>query len=421
MPDVTFSITERFIINPVLYMRAPLRYATDSPPSMMGKIWHVLEAELGARATAIFTSVFAAADALIHLGTGFYKLAYLELQKRYEIKPESWNDAEVKDHFEAVGFYTGMALVGSIICGIWPDSCKLLRRTPTPPSETNIIEQLPLDVRNLYEAYINNKLESPEKSAKEKLQEFWSNSNLSGKHWFVQVFNSQGCKEVRKSFAPIVYRDITLRQVNNHTWTKTNVSWKNEGELTTYNWGQINQISRGVFFHATSEEALESILKTKKIEVRHEKAFRGAFVSTKPELSFGKCVLVFRRNIERLSKLQHGFTINQDAYWAGFSQDIPVAESTLACILVNSHNYQEVESIKEKCEQWAGRKIEVISYEEAKSQIHKIGNGGPGIPFEWPDEGEEAGLAILNAMKPVLSLAQKADTQYQPQKQLLIH
>lgn len=176
-------------------------------------------------------------------------------------------------------------------------------------------------------------------------------------------------------------------------------------------WERTNTFSKGFFFHATSEKALESILKGKKVEVRHEKAYRGAFVSTQPELGFGRCVLAFKRNIERLSSLEHGFTINQNTYWAGFSRDIPVDGNTLAYIILNSRSEEERQTLETQCEQWTGRKINVILVEDAQPKLNEVESLGMGIPREWPEEGEQPGQKILHAMKLSIAVPQRVTVQ----------
>ena len=119
MPNAAFSLTERVIINPVLYMRAELLDDPEFSPGIGKKVWHFIEAEIFARVTAIFTSVFAAADAFVHFLTGCYKGTYLLLEKCCNIQAP-WNKSEVYAHFQGAAFFTSIALTGSVVGTIWP-------------------------------------------------------------------------------------------------------------------------------------------------------------------------------------------------------------------------------------------------------------------------------------------------------------
>jgi len=395
MSNPSFSVTNHIIINPVMSMRADLLNDPKSPVGIGKKIWHGIESEIISRIVALFTSIFAAVDAFVHFFTGCFKAIALAS------KNVTWNADEVKEHFKSAAFFGAIALVGSIAAGVWPGVLKYFKRNPVPPSsnDANLTSNIPEKIRNLVNDVVSEKEQSPFK----QLKDFWKTSNLSGKRWFVEAFNQDGkqIKKVRKELADIVYRPIVATSLS-----KKNIKWLNEKEIGNKVEGvfdKIDSLSKGFFFHATSEKALESILKTKRVEVRHEKLYRGAFVSTRPELSFGKCVLAFKRNIERLSTLEHGFTINQNTYWAGFSQDIPVSESTLAYIMLDSQSIDQKTALEALCEKWTGRKIEVILVNNTQSKIKDIESLNTGIPKEWPDEGEKVGVGILNAMKLALT------------------
>lgn len=226
-----------------------------------------------------------------------------------------------------------------------------------------------------------------------ELKDFWQQTNLTGKHSFVQQFKHKDYEVVREVLADTVYRHID---------NKRNVQWLNEDAISDkleLNIKGIKTFSKGFFYHATSEMALQSILTSKKVEVRHEKAYRGAFVSTQPELCFGKCVLVFNRSIERLSKLSIGFILDKKTYWAGFSSDIPVEDNTLAYIILDSKLEEERRALEYKCLLWANRKISVVLIDTADQVIKKVEALGMGIPNEWPFGGEKVAVLVYNSLK----------------------
>jgi hypothetical protein len=417
MADVGFSLTERAIVNPILYLRASPVNDPDSRCETRKKIWHVVESELIARVIAVFTSVVAASDGVVHLASGVYKAGRLLLGRCRILTPASCNGAEVRAHFREAAFFTAIAVVGSVASTIWPGVVKYFVLDSFlggggPPDNTNpnggggggggliaeptklpdaIASELPDSVAALVELVCSKKECAPYNT----LRQFWQGSTLTEKYWFVRAFNYPSFAPVRKALGDLVYSFIT-----SSTRGERHVRWLNEHEIsTTVSARNIDAVSKGFFFHATSQQALESILKSKRVEVRHEKAFRGAFVSTLPDLYFGPCVLVFKRTIERLSQLEHGFVKGQEVYWAGFSKDIPVQEDTLAYILFNSTNQDERDVLQSKCLQWYGRQVPVVLMGDAIEKIRQTSDLQLGIPSEWKNEGEEVGRNILRAMR----------------------
>lgn len=420
MPAVDFSLTERAIINPVLWMRADLLNDPESPPGIIRKVGHFIEAALIARVIAVFTSVFAFIDASVHLLTGICKGGYLLLRKYHFVKPASWNKAEVYGHFQNAALFAGATLVGSVAGVIWPGVVKYFQSlNPTDSGED--LKDCPESISELVSILV-------EDSKKDKLTPlgvallklFWESGDLSYKHWFVKAFNQNGqpFQEAREKLASIVYSSFIA--------PLDQVQWLNQPEV----WSRLTvrktqTFSKGFFFHATSVEALKSILKTRRVEVRHEKAYRGAWVSTQPEPIFGKCILVFKRNIERLSKLNLGF-MNTDsqglgqaaqgqAYWAGFARDIPVTETTLAYIILDSEDKNERRALKESCKEWAGRKIQVIRLKNVVEKLQKIKDLNLGIPKEWiKGPSNNNGPLIFRAMQIAAGVYQPAVAVPQP-------
>ena len=146
------------------------------------------------------------------------------------------------------------------------------------------------------------------------------------------------------------------------------------------------------------------------MEVRHERAFKGAFVSTTPELHFGRCILAFKRTIERLSPLEHGFAISSKSYWAGFSRDIPVAESTLAYIILNSRSEEERVELEARCKEWTGRQIEVISFDNFRHKPQQVQDLHMGIPHEWSAPSPRTSVGVM-IHKTLLLRAKEAKLQ----------
>lgn len=411
-PSISFSLTERIIIDPVLGMRAPPSpQEAQQSPNFRGKIWNVFESEILARVASIFTSVFAAADAFAHLTFALYKEAYFISRSICHLTPATWNSAEICGHFQRAASFFKLTFIGSLIGFISPGALKQFRYSPSAPSSED--ENIAFDI-NTPEALreLANRVTKAQVPIDELLQ-FWKESPLENRDRFVSLFSRTGFRDIRINLAQAVYRPITMGK---------SVQWLSRPEVDQkINSIKDNAFNQAFFFHTTpNEKTLESILRSKKVEVRHEKAFRGAFVSTQPE-EFGRYILAFRKNIERLSKLEHGFYIGSSAYWAGFSRDIPVTDTTLAYIILANGDANECEKLKNQCQQWTNRSINVISLSDAERTLNAVQQLGMGIPIEWPEEDEGTADKILNTLKArtseTLSVQQTTATQHVPQKQ----
>lgn len=435
-PDLDFSLTEKLIINPTLQMRA----AGRSDARCCEKFWNGIQAQVIARVVALFASIFAAVDCFVHLLTGASKAAYLQLTQCKCLKflpPSDTSKATIREHFRQAGRFALITLVGSIAGSVWPGAFRPMRYSG--PAQLIVTEKhgdkkekgalflnLPNDLVALvhkvqdlgsFKSIAKQALNVADTSVQKILQEleaYWKKSNLQNKHLFVQVFgyDFENYQRVREECAKIVYRHAKSDN-------PAPVKWLSAKEVDSECRNifsraiSADQFSQGYFFHATpTEKGLESILKSRKIEVRHEKAFRGAFVSTKPETIFGKFVLALKRPIERLSKLEHGFKADETSYWAGFSRDIPVNEDTLAYIILNDDekekaaaSEQERKALETQCQEWTKRKIDVILRSKVEERLKDVAKLNMGIPKEWPDEGPTAAAAILPFFRPAVAVA----------------
>lgn len=410
MANVTFSLTDRFIINPVLSMRASLSIDPANPPGLGARICHYANSEGTARVIGAFASVFAAADCAVHLASGIYKGSYLLLSKLNCccLSPAPWSSQEVRGHFSQAGKFHVLMLIGSIAGAVWPDVFNyFLPSTPIDCNADNGSNEdekswtdAPEELLELVKAVKNGEEQAPY----ERLRNYWRGASLNNKNWFVKIFgsdNSDKFAPVRVELSRMVYRHID-QPIDRQQLHNRRLTWHSGNEIDARIknvWNASKTFNKGFFFHATPEMNLESILKGRKVEVRHEKLYRGAFVSTRPETSFGPCILVFKRNIERLSRLEHGFTMGNRTYWAGFSQDIPVTEQSLAYIILNNADEGKRQELEKNCNAWTGREIDVISLRNVENNLEAIEGLDMGIPIEWPDEGENVGRPILQHLQ----------------------
>ena len=111
-----FYLTRIVNANPIQYLRTQLK---KDQTSCQARISHVIKSEVITRVIALFTSVFAAADTLIHLGIGLGKGACCLAKKDY-------TKEQVYEQFKVAGTFALVTILGSIICVIAPgfDSSK---------------------------------------------------------------------------------------------------------------------------------------------------------------------------------------------------------------------------------------------------------------------------------------------------------
>ncbi|MDB6080988.1 MAG: hypothetical protein JWO53_260 [Chlamydiia bacterium] len=387
MVEITYSYTEEKLIVPALNLRTDLCCNPARPPRLMKKFCHFINAEFASRILCIFVSVFAVYDASIHLANCGYKGALLIVQKCSWIQL-SYTSQEVLSHSRRAIVYVALMITGSVLGVIYPDLLKIfLNSAPVLQDDDDTDEGAPPAVKDLVQEVRCGYEVGPYP----KLTAFWNNSNLANKHWFVRVFsrNEKPFRAVKNFFAPQVYEPIPNKTSSSFFSTRK-VEWLHADEIAakiTPASRKVDTVAQAFFFHATSKKALELILQSGNIEVRHQRAYRGAFVSTRPELEYGPCILAFKRTIERLSKLENGFTRNY-AFWAGFSKSIPVTGNTLAYIMLNGNSERERQELEEQCTRWLGKKISVFLYNDVQKTIESISKLDLGVPSEWVNSGE---------------------------------
>jgi hypothetical protein len=145
---------------------------------------------------------------------------------------------------------------------------------------------------------------------------------------------------------------------------------------------------KGVYFHATGMQNVIDILKSGKVERRDNKVYQGAFVSTKPEIIYGKVVLVFNRTIEKLAGpvISAQYAKDSGAHWAGFSGNIPVNTETLECVAVGDVK-GDLTNLSQQLSQAAGREIKVVPLGPIiQERNQKAAEEGIFVPEEWPFE-----------------------------------
>ncbi len=366
MSNVNFSLTEQIVINPVLELRAAPLNTPENPLTFSGRVKHFFKSEVATRIIAIATSFFAAIDFMVHLGTGIVKGAHLGLRKLgIRCLSPAPSSAEISHHFKQSAKFLGITVIGSIAATVWPGVLKYFRVSPLSPRGSSSA-----DWKSTSETVQNLWTQAADKKVFDKL---WKNASINDRRTFVHLLDKDSSNKAIKAKSELIntiYRKITQNPGN---------QWPTQKGVD-------------VFYHATSRKNLKKIIESGRLEVRWEQRYSGAFVSTKPETGFGNYILVFNRNIERLSHLNHGFSV-ENAYWAGFSHDIPVNAMTLNGILIYNEKYGEVFKLQKSYSDWAGQGIEV----KPLSQQNSI-SGDKEIPKEWPGDDPNAS-AIQQTMK----------------------
>ena len=409
MPSPLFSLTVDLIIDPVLILRESSPGSAEGTPTVLDHLWCFTKAELATRVMALFTSVVAVADVGTHLGTAVYKGGYIGVgflikhtfvHYFFTLSPVTWDLDEIGLHGYNTAVFSLIVLVGSVAGFIWPGVFQYFPHTDGLLSpDSDVEQQMPVELSRLAQEVSRDGEVSPYN----RLQAFWRDGPLAHKHWFVKIFSNDlpKFKAVRKALETMVYRPIGTDakdasfKLSRLLSANHQVRWLSSSEVAEgVNGGlsRTNAYSQAFFFYATHRGALESILKSKQIG-------RGEFVSTRPELSCGPCILAFKRVIERLSPLVQGFTRNEKAYWVSFGNAIPVNENTLAYIILSSNSEAERLDLETRSKQWTGKKINVILYGDVQDKLRRIERLKMGIPIEWPEETKEQADLIFTRLQ----------------------
>ena len=150
---------------------------------------------------------------------------------------------------------------------------------------------------------------------------------------------------------------------------------------------------RYAYFHGTrTVDFALSILRDGQIDVKHDGAFPGAFVSTEPEPGYGPYYFAFKRRIEWNSPLRSGVDYGGNQYWAGFSEPIKINQENLGCIVVNGSE-EERHQLRERIlmdeelrERFAWIPIVLKSEQEDALRFEGLALNTPNrcIPKSWP-------------------------------------
>ena len=201
------------------------------------------------------------------------------------------------------------------------------------------------------------------------------------RHQFIQTFSQDrlGYEQVRQSYGSKIYQRKGFSQ-KNETFNPWALIQKQE------NHDEFRSCQKAAYFHATDLLSAEKILQSGKVLVMQQKMFRGAFVSTRPEMMYGPTVLIFNRQIEQAAPLLRNDCKKQFC-WMGFGRDIPVNQNTLEGIAVKGATSTEREELQKRFSELAGRNVMVIEASDLRQCVERRDQvDGIIIPTEWnPD------------------------------------
>ncbi|MCB1136583.1 MAG: hypothetical protein KDK78_09970 [Chlamydiia bacterium] len=195
-------------------------------------------------------------------------------------------------------------------------------------------------------------------------QAAWDATPRADRKTFTRLLDGDSSPRAMKAKAELT--DFIYRMVGD--LKERALSWPSHWDQPTY-------------YHATSYKALLAILESGCLQVRHESVFRGAFVSTCPEIQYGRYILVFNRSIEHLSELETSLSFS-DFHWAGFSKDIPINSETLHGIYISNGDERELNKVRKRCTEIAKRNILVARLPYALTRPYPASRN-LAIPREW--------------------------------------
>ncbi len=149
---------------------------------------------------------------------------------------------------------------------------------------------------------------------------------------------------------------------------------------------------KDIYFHATGPDKAIQILSSGKIKRVDLGAFRGAFVSSKPELGYGPVVFALNRSIETIPVLNARFDSVPNSHWVGFASSIPVNLDSLEYVAVDLEKFpkEAIPEFKAKLSQAAGREIQVKPVENVMETLEKrLVHENVCVPEEWPLKFED--------------------------------
>ncbi|MBI5273733.1 MAG: hypothetical protein HY860_01615 [Chlamydiales bacterium] len=383
-----FSVTEALVFNPINTLSQPQRSCAES--------------ELLTRIIGVSASVFAVIDLAMNL-VGIVGVSAYIATKMICCCCDAQDCQLLCDLIGNVFKFTILTLIGSVFGVMFPQCISITYIGNNIGEEVDLADPVVIDEQKEQEAFLHLAAlaqavqDGDEVSPFPHLRDFFASASTGTQMRFIDMFSEGSIPEyakVRKELADVVFQpkslaDHDVKWLSNleieEAATKLASTARLTQTLAAKNIPWTDNFHKGYFFHATrSEDNMQGILGKGKIEVRHQGTYRGAFVSTVPEMAmYGNYVFVLRESIAHNSSLTIASNTSDSSYWAGFSQGIPIDPSTLAYIMVGGSDV-DCASLQARCKTWAGWDIPVVSYQDMEEHLEELKTIGRGIPKSWP-------------------------------------
>lgn len=118
MASISFSLTETWVIDSIIHAATTPYVAARNDDC--AECEHFFNTEVATRVGSAFISVFAVADAFVHLLTALYKTAGYALAHFGLLNAADWNGDEIFDHLKKVAFFAALAFAGPVVGFIYP-------------------------------------------------------------------------------------------------------------------------------------------------------------------------------------------------------------------------------------------------------------------------------------------------------------
>lgn len=167
------------------------------------------------------------------------------------------------------------------------------------------------------------------------------------------------------------------------------------------------------WYHATHQLNIQGIIGKRGIEVRHEKAYRGAWISTQREASFGRYVLSLSNRIVQMNPSAFIGYEYFDKRWRGIQKTVPIKHNTLVLVGVPAH----VDKTARKTDKLdlvrilqknGFANVKALSADQVDYMEKEVAGilGAPNLPDQWWGKGRaysehQQGLLALVRDEPV--------------------
>jgi len=393
--QVSFSLSESAVIHPMLQRCAPMKPNPSAPYTLTDKALHYGQAWVAMRVYSWFIAFTATFDTLAHALALSYKTCSYLVGKIGFIN-SSYSFKELSLHFyQAIRFFI-TTFIGPILGNIYPPLFAYLLSYRLSNTSLPDISAYPQSLEKLLQDVRRDGADAHTAA----LKRYWRRSSLNERTQFVYAFSYDPFlldDRLAAIFARVrtIMQDIVYEPIGNAATAR----WLSNEEISTnlvgHNISQDIALDSFYYIAVPTFEKLIEILNSKNIPIRHEREFRGVFASTKPVEYGCDCILVLKRNIERVCKPRHVFTRNTTDHsgnaismkWVSFSENIPITPQTLSCVAFTNADSRLIDTysshiVARTATSWNVKTVTMAQINQFTMVTHNLGMG---VPKEWKD------------------------------------